>query len=326
MLSAHSLDQILVVWADVSILQPLTTVLPLGKGLFVYPISILALGSVFLLYGLLLTRPGRLVRLVILVGFLLVLISPIGFRKYSNSMNMALFDMALFDQIQIVNLPSIPYEEIFSKEHVTNANIETEEDFYEFSRQRYLANRDYLMKKWRIEDEQRLQAIFYMNLVSHLWGYGNVKNPDKPGCVLHNEETEFEIVNDPTIQTYLKSDIGCCTDYAHVLNILLDRCGIENRQVSVKGHIFNEVRLKGDESNRDGWVTLDANTNMLFEGSWASIQSRESKGANSVHLTIFPHQNLVEQDNPFYRPDVGRFRYRWIVWTLAKNAPPLGHD
>jgi len=137
--------------------------------------------------------------------------------------------------------------------------------------------------------------------------------------MLCNEKTGFREIRSPTVRTYLESDIGCCTDYAFLLKVLLDRAGIPNRRVGTAGHIFNEARFA------DGWATLDANTNMFFAGEWGAIQRRPHGSEGTVTVMVFPHQNSMDSGNPYYRPEIGQFCLRWLLAAAERTAPPTGY-
>jgi hypothetical protein len=217
--------------------------------------------------------------------------------------------------LEIETLHFVDYEEIFSKNHLLTAEIESFDDFYQFARRRYGLSQSEIEQKWGL-DEKLDQAYFYMNLVSAMWGYGNQDEPDKPGCVLSNEDNQWRSIPEEeiTIRTYIESDIGCCEDFAYLLKYLLDREGIDNRLVSYYGHIFNEITVS-DES-----YTLDANTNLVFHSAWAKIQEN-----GKVIVTIFPLVNLIRQDNPYYRLELGRFQMSVLLLAAQRAEYPISY-
>jgi hypothetical protein len=227
----------------------------------------------------------------------------------------------IIERLEIDSLPSVRYEEIFSKEPLIKAGIDNPDMLYTVCRDLFDKRKDHLRRVWGIEDEKRLEALFYMNLVSHLWGIGNAEpsNRNRAGCVGYNEETGFRTLKTPSVSTHIQSNIGCCTDHAHILNLLLDRAGIPNRQVSTWGHVFNEARF------RDGPLTLDATTNLVFHGDWDTIQNKREANSRMVRVTVFPHGNLVRRGNPFYRVLAGRFRLSWLLQVACRVVPPLSY-
>jgi len=223
--------------------------------------------------------------------------------------------------LRIVEPATVDYESIFAKQPLLQAPIESYDDLYQYCHWRFQTYRSELSQRWGINDQRKLEALFYMNFVSRLWGYGNPTPElrDRPGGVLSNEETGFRQIQNPTVRTYLESDIGCCTDYAFLLKQLLGRAGILNRRVTTAGHVFNEARFA------DGWATLDANTNMFFAGEWAAIQRRPHGSEGTVKIMVFPHQNCTNSRNPYYRPEIGQFRLRWLLTAVERTAPPLSY-
>jgi len=226
----------------------------------------------------------------------------------------------IIERLEIVNLPSVNYDEIFSKQPLIKANIDSPEKLYEFCHDQFKERKEYLQRVWGIQDQKKLEALFYLNLVSHLWGLGNADpHSNSSGCVANNEEIGFRTVEAPSIRFYLESNIGCCSDHAYILKMLLDRAGIPNRRVVTWVHVFNEARFS------DGWLTLDATTAMVFHGDWEAIQRKLGADSRPVTVTIFPHQNLVKRDNPYYRIGAGHFRMLWLLSVAGRVVPALSY-
>ena len=224
------------------------------------------------------------------------------------------------EQIKISNLAAVD-DAIFSRQYLLdnlNANS-TADDFYKVAHQLYLDNRDALFKNWKITNEKQLEAYFDVNLVSHLWGYGNPEQIFSPGCVSINVETNFQTIANPSIYTYLKSNIGCCTDQAYFLKILLDGAGIKNRRVEVRGHMLNEAQFDNQ------WFTLDSTLAMVFHDSWDNIQTRQYRVRNSVEVTIFPNPGFVEANNPMYRSNLAHTQMKWLMMVAGKQIPVVSY-
>lgn len=235
----------------------------------------------------------------------------------------SLLDQTRYDRLaemKVSNFPSIDYTKIFSKKYLLKANISDFNEFYLFARKRFEQFRSHLEKSWGIQSESELQSIFYMNLVSGMWHYGNLQK-EGPGCVLVNENTGFQEMraSSVSIRTYIDSDIGCCTDYANLLKFLLDKAGIKNRLVKLPGHIFNEAYFE----NR--WNVLDATLNITFNAPWESIQFSSE---NNISVTTFPHINLIKYNNPYYNPEVGALRIQQILFASEKDKqkPVYGYE
>ena len=221
-------------------------------------------------------------------------------------------DLPLFNSLKIVNLPSIDERQLFRKELILKAEINNLDDFYAFANNHFELNKQYLEQQWKIGSPELLKTLFFMNLVSSMWGYGNVHAIDKPGCVLINENTNNELISEELradIMTYIKTDIGCCRDSAYVLNLLLTKAGIKNRFMANPGHIFNEAYIDG------AWMAFDATTNIWWHSSWEEIQN--SRMETPFYVTLFPHGNLVAT-NPYYRDAIGRLRLHLLLQAVYK--------
>lgn len=220
--------------------------------------------------------------------------------------------------LKIKNLPSIEYESIFAKHHLLQADIKNFDDFYRFAEKRFKSNSHLLEAKWKIHNKKKLEAIFYMNMVSAMWGFGNKINKEEKGCVRYNENNNWETVpvEKMSVRTYIESDIGCCSDSANLLSYLLDRANIKQRLIRFPGHVLNEAYFE------DGWYTLDAYSNMMFHSSWQDIQNYDKKSGEII-VTIFPHNNLLAGENPFYREDTGRFRIFLLLQAVHKVTGKL---
>jgi hypothetical protein len=161
------------------------------------------------------------------------------------------------------------------------------------------------------------RAISLMLFTSTLWAYGNEIHTRKPGCMTVNEDNAWQR-DEPTFEVFRRSRIGCCTDYAHALSLILSKSGIENRYVHVPGHIFNEARIDGR------WGVLDANTNMYIASSWTdAIAAR-----NGVQAHVFPHPG--QESGRLHRPAISEVqqivldmvRYGWPETTIAQGRLP----
>jgi hypothetical protein len=215
--------------------------------------------------------------------------------------------------LKIKNLPSIEYDSMFSKHHLLQADIKSFDDFYRFAEKRFKSYSHLLETKWNIHNKEKLEAIFYMNMVSAMWGFGNKINKEKKGCVRCNENNNWQTVpvEKINVRTFIDSDIGCCSDSAYLLGYLLDKANIKQRVILFPGHVLNEAYLE------DKWYTLDAYSNMMFHSQWQDIQNYDKK-SGKIAVTIFPHQNLIYGENPFYRENIGHFRIILLLQAVYK--------
>jgi hypothetical protein len=235
-----------------------------------------------------------------------------GYRKVIDNINHSL------RVLKIKNLPSIEYDSIFAKHHLLQADIKSFDDFYRFAEKRFKSYSHLLESKWKIHNKKKLEAIFYMNMVSAMWGFGNRVNKEKIGCVRYNENNNWETVPEEkmNVRTYIESDIGCCSDSAYLLSYLLDQANIKQRLIRFPGHVLNEAYLE------DRWYTLDAHTNMMFHSPWKDIQNYDKK-SGEITVTIFPHNNLLQGENPFYRENTGHFRIILLLQAVYKVTGKL---
>lgn len=215
--------------------------------------------------------------------------------------------------LKIENLPSIEYDSIFSKHHLLQADINSFDDFYRFAQKRFKSYSHLLETKWNIHNKKKLEAIFYMNMVSAMWGFGNKINKEKKGCVRYNENNNWQTVpiEKINVRTFIDSDIGCCSDSAYLLCYLLEKANIKQRVICFPGHVLSEAYLE------DRWHTLDAYSNMMFHSQWQDIQNYDKK-SGEITVTIFPHHNLIYGENPFYREKIGHFRIILLLQAVYK--------
>ncbi len=174
---------------------------------------------------------------------------------------------------------------------------------------------DFKKEEKQFEHEDVMRGIYYMAFVSGLWAYGNKNNPNLPGCSTGNEVSGPIPSSSVTVKTFLETPIGCCTDYATVLALLLTSRGIENRIVEVfddprsssPSHVFNEALLGGR------WWTLDANINVAYAGNWEEVIDQRRQ----VDAFLIPHSNM-SYESLNYRASVGSFRT--FMLTAASNG------
>lgn len=271
--------------------------------------SLAVTAAVFLFFA---RKPGLIGRTAVLALLVPAYLAVYAFLQYP------VHHSALLEQIEVTAVPAMADPGFFNKSNLAMDRIRDEDELHRACMKRFNEARETLRIQWGIEDPRKLEALFLMNIVSALWGFGNSVHYAREGCVAQNEKNGFRIDAPKGIRDYLKSEIGCCSDSAHVLKLLLDRSGIPNRRVVIAhGHSMNEAAFS------DGWLTLDATTNMAFVGDWTSIQKRRGHGRNSVHVLVFPHSNHVSGSNPFYRPAVGHLRFALLLDAVNKSAPSV---
>ena len=149
------------------------------------------------------------------------------------------------------------------------------------------------------------KALYFMQWVSGMWGYGNIKNPYNPGRIINNEISSI----DPkklSISYFLNSKIADCQDFAATLAFMLSKAGIQSRVVVGNGHIFNEALVDNK------WITLDATLNLYYKSDFANVLRKESK----VDIVLYTNNGLSDGDQ--YRKSL--FFYPKYLYYAANGV------
>ncbi|MFA6303064.1 MAG: hypothetical protein WC627_08030 [Legionella sp.] len=293
--------------------------------LFILGLCFMFLELVLFLKGV--NKHNKWYFLAVLVGsWGLLLLVYLNVFAQVNMKNQAILELSKYQvnyerlkSIKIVNLPSIDDQRIFNKQFLLDAEIKSDEDFYAVVNQQYNVHRKYLIKIWGVKNEELLQTLFFMNLVSNMWAYGNKIDTLTAGCVQSNEDTKhipISAVKMKDIQTFIKTNIGCCNDSAYLMRLLLTRAKIKNRLVLVPGHVFNEAFINNK------WMAFDATTNLWWHSSWKQIQAADITKPFTV--SIFPHSNLVA-NTPYYRKAAGNFQLFLLLNAAYKLDKDISH-
>jgi hypothetical protein len=158
--------------------------------------------------------------------------------------------------------------------------------------------------------EGEANAISLMLFTSTLWAFGNANHPIvKVGCIPTNEDNNWQYEK-PTLQVVKQARIGCCTDYAFTLSLILSKNGFENRYVQISGHKFNEVKINGQ------WNVLDANTNVFINSSWNDAIAARRK----VRIHVFPHPGQL--GGSLHRPIISAFQNYLVNIVLFGESMP----
>lgn len=132
-----------------------------------------------------------------------------------------------------------------------------------------------------------VQATGFLQFVSGLWGLGEFDGSG--GGVMANSVLGTTMPQDASIDTYLDSPIGLCTDYAAILALFLTKAGYENRVISGAGHIFNEVQIDGQ------WWVFDAMVGMALKGTLDDVLDM----TNPVDVMVFENAQSDPTSNVF---------------------------
>lgn len=225
--------------------------------------------------------------------------------------------------IFIQNYPSVAYEDIFQRSKILSANPRNYDEFYQQSELIFEQNKDYLESKWHLNNDILLKTIFFMNLASNFWDYGDVKRNKGCNKYRHNAEQHFE--------EYLNYGIGCCNDFTAILAVLLEHAGINHRITSFPGHVFVEVKINGR------WMVFDPTSNIMVHESWQNVNkikaplNRPSKVdlqkiKHPIIVSIFPnHSNVFQGNESHYRSIIGSFQTFILLKLLDKSKHPVKH-
>jgi len=295
----------------------------IGSGGVLGPKKILALeylavaGVGVLLVGCIFTakHPGMLVRLAVLS-----VIAPIILATHLW-LNVAPLGQAQ-KRINIVRLSTVDYDAIFNDEQIKRGAIRTYAEFQMAVDRNFERHRDVLSERWGIQDEQKLRVFFYLNTVSNLFSFGNQDIRKAGGCAGESEQfggkkRSYRALG---VRFFTESEIGCCTDFAQLIKLLLDGAGMESRIVAIHmhGHVFNEVQLGGK------WHALDANIGGFYDRSWNAIVDSQEP----FFVTVFPVLSLKRSPESRYRPVLAQFRHAtfMVAATGAERSVPANHE
>jgi len=257
--------------------------------------------------GLLATisRPGRKVRILILITVLPVIwVSNIWINMSMQG--------EYAKRIHATRLATVDYDAIFDREIIRSPDIKTYDDLFQAVDANYNRHADALRKRWAIQNDDRLKAIFYLVTASNMFAFGDKVDELGSGCANLNEENGGKL-RDPDVlgvRYYLDTNIGCCTDYATILYFFLTKAGIESRMVAlpIHGHWVNEVKLDGK------WQALDANIGGFYQYSWAEMV----EGSDPFEVLLFPVLSF-DSSKPSYRPIMSMFRNK-VLMVAASGA------
>ncbi len=222
--------------------------------------------------------------------------------------------------LKIVEVPPLDFPLAESRQQLRHQHLTTFRDLHRQVMAGYQRVARQLARRWAVEDEQRLKALYLMNYVAGFWAFGNHYAVDQPSGVLFNEENNWQ-EEPPSLQAYLEANIGCCEEIAYLLKFFLDCEGIENRLTTIPGHVFNEALLGGR------WCLLDATVNFFMERSWEELYTTAKPERDSIPVYLFPHPGLVNAQADCYRPILGQFRLAMLlrIATLPRLYQPTDH-
>lgn len=251
-------------------------------------------------YALTLNRSGRFARLVVLI-----VVTPLIFAT-NSWLDVVPLGHAQ-ERIQVTRLPTVNYDAIFNDTSIKRDEITSYAEFISAVDINFNKHRNTLQVIWKINDENLLKTLFYLNTVANLFSFGNSDPNALGGCAVLNEQfgDEARDRNSLGVRFYLDSKIGCCSDYAIMTKVLLDNAGIENNLVAIMthGHVFNEVLLD------DKWHTMDANIGAFYDRTWNAIV--DEQGPFSV--TVFPVLSISGAQSSRYRPILAQFRHKTFM-------------
>ncbi len=281
-----------------------------GKSTLVSWIScaFVAISAALLIRGF--NQPARWRRLLVFVLCVPIFIAPSLWMERGRDDSIS----RDISRISIDTPRKIDFSGMFGKKGYLNRPIASFDDFFLAVTDHWERNRSEYEEIGAMGGAETLKASFFMNVVSNLWSLGDSSSPSVAGCVRQNRNTGTAGIPDENVSIglYLRSEIGCCTDYSQMMSYLLQRSGIRSRFVSIPGHVFNEAFVDG------AWKTFDPTINVLYHAQWSRIA--EDSDLTSVRITVFPLRSS-EPDSGDYRAEAGRLRIQMIV--LASRAYKL---
>ena len=231
-----------------------------------------------------------------------------------------LIDLDRLKPLRIEDLSLTYRPDIFDKKFIIKNHVTTGDQLYAVIIGQFNKNKVQLRQLWHIEDEQLLLTLFLMNVTNNLWGFGNPIKINEAGCVFQNENhPNTAMKSDRSVEHnvafYINSEIGCCQDYARMLQFLLNKAKIKNRLVLNPGHILNEAYIQGK------WMAFDATVNFWWHDSWGHIQNLPIDEPFSV--SIFPNNGTVFKNNSQYRTFIGQFRTFMLLEAVYKTSKEI---
>jgi Ca2+-binding RTX toxin-like protein len=133
------------------------------------------------------------------------------------------------------------------------------------------------------------EATGFLQFVSGMWGLGEYDGSG--GGVMANSGLGVTSPANASVDTYLDSTVGLCTDYAAILALFLTNAGFENRVISGAGHIFNEVLVDGQ------WWVFDAMVGIAFKGTMEEVLDT----SNPVDVMVFENAQ-ADPSSSVFRP------------------------
>ena len=241
---------------------------------------------------------------------------------FSMAAPLPIVDIERMKALIIEDLSVNNKEEWFDRSFLNDLSIKTDDELYNAVMYQFSIYSDDVRRAWNVSDPDLLVTLYIMNITAHMWGLGNPHKIKEVGCVFKNEDHPGGIFNpeEPIskhIAAMVASRIGCCTDHANMMNMLLTKAGIKNRFMLNPGHVFNEAFIQGK------WQAFDATTNMWWHDSWEKIQN--STLTAPIFVTFFPHVGTV-YTHQYYRTFVGVFRNYMLLEAVYKMAKDIKHS
>lgn len=283
-----------------------------GKELWLQIVTII-MGTVTIgIYLYFCRLPGRILRALILLALLPAYTGSFiwykyarGYYEFTDTETSGLWRG--LGRLRLTTHNYLNYNSVFSKKQILAARIKTFDQFHDYAEGLFKKFETTTQKAWNLDSRESLKTLFFMNLISRMWSYGNQNHPDQTGCVLNNEKTDFNPLPLSTVNfsTYLNSEIGCCSDSAQMLKFLLDKSHIVNRLIEIPGHVFNEALVDGF------WWALDPTLSLVYQAPWQAITAPGL--LDTVNIRIFPNMSMENRIPSRYRSAAGAFRHYMLL-------------
>lgn len=209
---------------------------------------------------------------------------------------------------------------IFERRNVFAGKEKSWQDLFRSIDKAYRRHKDTLELEWGLTGSE-LQGAFIMNVVAHMYALGNTERPDGtyiPGSVRSYHKQRRKAKGLPAldimpVETYVRSPIGRCNDFATVLYMMFRLAGLEANHQGPPGHIFVEAKLDGKA------YVFDAMYNFFTDQNTATFLNQDL-GRRAVYH-VFPISGSDPTSDQFRkRRGVRRWHYLLTQGRLRKRV------
>jgi hypothetical protein len=218
--------------------------------------------------------------------------------------------------LKVILIGGIDYFSLFEKDNIFTMRESTSKEVYDSLMRWYEKNIDVLKSAWPFFSDNQIKVASIMNIVSHLWHFGNFERITRTGCVQVNEMidadsadyifAEYEGESPLYWKTavgmadFINSVIGCCTDHAFLSKAILEEAGFESVRVETPVHWLTEVSIDSI------WHTVDASAGILVNASMDTM-CQGTKRTAYLFLTPYMYFDSEEHFAASFYPQFANF-------------------